>query len=385
VRPTTTCDGRLDVLLLRGAWDSPFRLSLLRNKGDGTFENVTAAAGLALPIQTQSGACGDFDNDGFVDIYVVSEQPPEIFDSRYFGRLYHNNGDGTFTDVAPALGVTDPLDSFSCWFWDYHNDGRLDLFVAGYRGFVYDVIADALGRPNAGEHPRLYKNLGKEGFRDVTAEVGLARVFLTMGSNFGDVDNDGYLDVYLATGHPNYSALIPNVMLKNVGGLRFEDVSVSSGTAHLQKGHRHPSESAPDGISAGEAYVARFQPIGIMQSRCFQGSGGTFNCVTCHDPHTRVSSDRAAYESVCLSCTVNPVAARRPLAQRPGPTIAPRRSGPRALYRHATVASNAICHESTRGKTSCTPNIGFECVAISGAVATGKSRPLARRLSAATA
>ena len=281
-------DGRLDVLLLRGAWESAYRLSLLRNKGEGNFEDVTVAAGLAAPIQTQTGAWGDFDNDGFVDLYVAGEQAPWISDSRYFGRLYHNNRDGTFTDVAqsagvtnerfgkgaawgdydgdgwpdlyvsnmggenrlyhnnadgtftdvgPALGVTDPFDSFSCWFWDHDNDGRLDLFVAGFRGFVYDVIADALGQPNAGGYPRLYKNLGKDGFRDVTSEVGLARVILTMGSNFGDVDNDGYLDIYLATGRPNYSCLVPNVMLKNAGGVRFEDVSVSSGTAHLQKGH----------------------------------------------------------------------------------------------------------------------------------------------------
>jgi hypothetical protein len=281
-------DGNLDVLLLRGGWESPRPLSLLRNKGKGVFEDVTAAAGLTKYIQSQSGAWGDYDNDGFVDLYVVGEASPGQSHPRNLGRLYHNNrngtfadlaeragvtnggfgkgaawgdydgdgwpdlyvsnmnganrlyrnnGDGTFTDVAPALGVIDPRDSFSCWFWDYDNDGLLDLFVAGFQGFVHDVIADALGLPNAGEHPRLYKNLGKAGFRDVAGEVGLGRVFLTMGSNFADVDNDGYLDIYLGTGRPNYSSLVPNVMLKNAGGRRFEDVSVSSGTAHLQKGH----------------------------------------------------------------------------------------------------------------------------------------------------
>jgi hypothetical protein len=281
-------DGRLDVLLLRGGWEAPYPLSLLRNKGAGAFEDVTAAAGLATPIQSQSGAWADFDRDGFVDLYVVGEQLPERPDPRNNGRLYRNNGDGTFTDVAQragvghdgfakgaawgdyngdgwpdlyvsnmraanrlyrnngdgtftdvasALGVTEPEDSFSCWFWDYDNDGRLDLFVAGFHGYLYDVIADALGQPNTGDHPRLYRNLGDEGFRDVSREVGFGRVLLPMGSNFGDVDNDGYLDVYLGTGLPNYSNLMPNVMLKNLGGRRFADVSVSSGTAHLQKGH----------------------------------------------------------------------------------------------------------------------------------------------------
>ncbi len=281
-------DGRLDVLLLRGGWEAARPLSLLRNKGNGTFEDVTAAAGLTGAIQSQCGAWGDFDNDGWVDLYVVAEQGSGASDTRNPSRLYRNNGDGTFrdvaesagvtndayskgaawgdydddgwldlyvsnmkganrlfhnnrdgtfTDVAPQLGVTDPKSSFSCWFWDYDNDGRLDLFVAGFRGFVYDVIADRLGQSHQGEYPRLYRNLGKEGFHDVTKDAGLARVFLTMGSNFGDVDNDGFLDVYLGTGRPNYSALVPNVMLKNVDGRRFEDVSVSSGTAHLQKGH----------------------------------------------------------------------------------------------------------------------------------------------------
>jgi hypothetical protein len=281
-------DGKLDVLLLRGGWEAPYRLSLLRNRGGGAFQDVTTTAGLATPIQSQAGAWGDFDNDGFVDLYVAGERHAEDLDSpnnsrlyrnngdgtfaditgragvgndrfakgaawgdydgdgwpdlyvsnmRAANRLYRNNGDGTFTDVAPALGVTEPKDSFSCWFWDYDNDGRLDLFVAGFRGFLYDVIADALGRPNGGERPRLYKNLGPQGFRDVTTEVGLGRVCLPMGSNFGDVDNDGYLDVYLGTGLPNYSALVPNRLFKNVGGRKFEDISISSGTAHLQKGH----------------------------------------------------------------------------------------------------------------------------------------------------
>ena len=281
-------DGRLDVLLLRGGWEAPYRLSLLRNKGNGAFEDVTVTAGLATPIQTQSGVWGDFNNDGLVDLYVVGEQHSGRTDTLNLGRLYRNNGngtftdvaehagvendrfgkgaawgdyngdgwadlyvsnmkapnrlyrnngDGTFSDVASSLGVAEPQDSFSCWFWDYDNDGRLDLFVTGFHGFLYDVIADGLGQPNQGERPRLYKNLGDAGFRDVTNEAGLGRVFLTMGSNFGDVDNDGYLDVYLGTGLPNYSNLNPNVMLKNMEGLRFADISMSSGTGHLQKGH----------------------------------------------------------------------------------------------------------------------------------------------------
>jgi hypothetical protein len=86
-------------------------------------------------------------------------------------------------------------------------------------------------------HPHLYRNLGEQGFRDVSLEVGLGRPIAAMGANFGDIDNDGYLDAYFGTGWMSYSGLVPNVMLKNIEGRRFEDVTASSGTGHLQKGH----------------------------------------------------------------------------------------------------------------------------------------------------
>ena len=168
--------------------------------------------------------------DGFLDLYVAN-----------FGggnRLYHNNGDGTFQDVAPELRCHRARNSFSCWFWDFDNDGRLDIFVNDYAGDLQDAVASALGRPtHSKSHPRLYRNLGTAGFRDIAPEAGLDRVALAMGSNFGDIDNDGFLDFYLGTGLPGYSALIPNLLFQNIDGRRFEDVTTSSGTGHLQKGH----------------------------------------------------------------------------------------------------------------------------------------------------
>src|SRR5205823_6641945 len=129
-----------------------------------------------------------------------------------------------------------PIQGFACWFWDYDNDGRLDLYVNPYGGRLSEVVRSHLGLPTSGERPRLYRNVGG-GFRDVTAEAGLDRVLLPMGSNFGDIDNDGFLDIYLGTGKPPYSYLLPNVLFKNVDGRRFEDITTSSGTGHLQKGH----------------------------------------------------------------------------------------------------------------------------------------------------
>ena len=141
----------------------------------------------------KGAAWGDYDNDGDPDLYVSNNCEPN--------RLYRNNGDGTFTDVAVSLGVTEPLASFSCWWWDYDNDGRLDLFVAGFaNNSLSDIVRSHLGRSAKGERPRLFHNEGPAGFRDVTNEAGLDRVLVVMGSNFGDIDNDGFLDIYLATG-----------------------------------------------------------------------------------------------------------------------------------------------------------------------------------------
>ena len=284
-------DGDSDVVLLRGAWVGRARLSLMRNKGEGVFEDVTLASGLGDPLATESAVWGDYDNDGLLDLFVCGEfhrdNPDpidlsrlyhnegngtfknvaesagivikqlakgsawgdydddgllDLFVSVYDGdcRLYHNEGNGTFKDVAPDLGLVGPShrNSFSTWFWDFDNDGRLDLFVNDFHGVSVAVVAHHLGlKKKDFAHPRLYRNLGKKGFADVSLEVGLDSPIMAMGANFGDIDNDGFLDVYCGTGTMAYSGLLPAVMLKNIDGRRFEDISQSSRTAHLQKGH----------------------------------------------------------------------------------------------------------------------------------------------------
>ena len=285
-------DGDVDILVLRGAWlfdNGQIRNSLLRNNGDGTFTDVTRRAGLALPAcPTQAAAFGDFDNDGDLDLYITNESreqwgqtsyPSQLFRNNGDGtftdvatsagvtndrygkgvttgdydndgdldiyvsnifpnRLYRNNGDMTFTDVAPELGLTQPKGrSFATWFFDYDNDGWLDLFVAAYDASVADVAADAVGAPHRALLPCLYHNNGDGTFTNVAEEAGIAHPYLPMGANFGDADNDGWLDMYLTTGNPNYETLMPNVMLRNDGGKRFQDVSRSAGVGHLQKGH----------------------------------------------------------------------------------------------------------------------------------------------------
>ena len=287
-------DGDIDILVLRGAWlheDGKIRNSLLRNNGDGTFTDVTRAAGLAEPAcPTQAAAWGDFDNDGDLDLYVANESPVEFegagadYPAQLFrnnangtftdvaaaagvandrfakgvaagdfdndgdldlyvsnvgpNRLYRNNADGTFTDVAATAGVVQPTGrSFASWFFDYDNDGWLDLFVAAYETSIGDIAADYLGQTHDGVPPRLYHNNRDGTFSDVAQQAGLAHPYLPMGANFGDIDYDGYLDIYLATGDPGYESLTPNVMLRNDAGRRFQDVTTAGGLGHLQKGH----------------------------------------------------------------------------------------------------------------------------------------------------
>jgi tetratricopeptide (TPR) repeat protein len=274
-------DGCTDILVLRGAWEFPQRKSLLRNNCDGTFTDVTVASGLAEPAtSTQTAVWADIDNDGLLDLLVGNEKgPAQLFHNKGDGTfedishsagvdeiaftkgvtaadydndgyvdfylsnlngnnfLYHNNHDRTFTEVAQKAGVQKPWQSFATWFFDYDNDGLPDLFVTSYYISVDESIRTYLALPLNAETLKLYKNLGDGTFRDVTTEVGLDKVFMPMGSNFGDIDNDGYLDLYLGTGNPTYGSLLPNVLLRNKEGKSFVDVTASSGTGELHKGH----------------------------------------------------------------------------------------------------------------------------------------------------
>jgi hypothetical protein len=287
-------DGLLDIWVLRGGWtrkNGRIPPSLLRNNGDGTFTDVTEEAGLLSAHPRQTSVWFDFDGDGWLDLFIGNEttdpHDPEPCE------LYHNNHDGTFTECAAACGLqvkrfvkgatfldydndgrpdlyischdgrnllfhNDGPDAsgqwkfsdatqrsglraantFPTWSFDYDNDGWEDIFVSGYSvQNVGDIAADYLGQPNAGGLPALYHNNHDGTFTDVTAQMRLNHVFLTMGCNFGDLDNDGWLDFYLGTGNPNLTMLVPNRMFRNAEGKVFQDVTTAGGFGHLQKGH----------------------------------------------------------------------------------------------------------------------------------------------------
>jgi hypothetical protein len=282
-------DGFVDILVLRGGWldkNGRFPNSLLRNNGDRTFTDVTYAALPNEHYPTQTAAWADFDRDGDLDLYAGNESSPrlaapcqllrnngdetftdiaeaagvtndrlakgvafgdfdgdgwpDIYVSNYKGenRLYKNQGNGTFVDVAKRLGVTEPIESFPVWFWDFDNDGDLDLYVAAYSGGIAEVAAAYLGQAfDEKALARLYRNDGRGGFEDVAVSMNLNAPHHPMGANFGDLDNDGFLDFYLGTGWPELHEITPNAMYRNDGGERFFNVSTAGGFAHLQKGH----------------------------------------------------------------------------------------------------------------------------------------------------
>ena len=275
-------DGCMDFLVLRGGWEFPIRKSLLRNNCDGTFTDVTQKSGLGTALAaSQTAAWADIDNDGNLDLFIGNENAPsqlfrnkgdgtfedishaagidktaftkgvvaadydkdgytDFYVSNYSGAnfLYHNNHNLTFTDVAKQAGVQAPYLSFATWFFDYDNDGWPDLFVTSYYSFTVDqVMRSYLGLPVSAETLKLYRNLHNGTFQDVTAQVGLDKVFMPMGANFGDVDNDGFLDIYLGMGQPSFADLMPHVLLRNNAGKSFVDITASSGTGELHKGH----------------------------------------------------------------------------------------------------------------------------------------------------
>ena len=223
-RPTVQGQDQKDIYV----GNEDYASQLYQNQGDGTFVDVAAAAGVENRRYAKAVQFADVDGDTWPDLYV----------SNYKGknRLYKNLGDGTFTDIAEQAGVELPLLSFPAWFFDADNDGHLDLFVSSYVEEVAETAASYLGLPRQGEPSRLYKGDGAFGFVDRHKEAGLTDNVAAMGANFGDLDNDGWLDMYLGTGWPAYEALVPNVMYRNREG-RFLDVSAAGGFGHLQKGH----------------------------------------------------------------------------------------------------------------------------------------------------
>jgi enediyne biosynthesis protein E4 len=199
-------DGHLDLLLVNSSrlpgfpGKGPFYPALYRNRGDGTFEDVTRKAGLTVDCYGMGCAVGDYDNDGRDDLYLTALGP---------NHLLHNNGNGTFTDVTEKAGVGDPHWSTSAAWLDYNRDGRLDLFVCNYCRWspaTNRICRDAAGRPlmclprdYPGQSCTLYKNQGDGTFTDVTRQAGLYNeIGKALGVAVWDANGDGWPDLFVA-------------------------------------------------------------------------------------------------------------------------------------------------------------------------------------------
>jgi len=243
-------DGRLDVFFTNGAkleesmtggkspdkTDPAFWNRLYRQTSSGTFEDVTTKAGVSGAAQNQYGmgtAAGDYDNDGFIDLYVTS-----------YGRntLYRNMGDGTFTDVTERAGVGAGGWSASAGFFDYDNDGRLDLFVTRYLDWGFQKNRYCGEKPpgfRAYCHPDnfdpigniLFHNDGDGRFTDVSAKSGIAAVpGKGLGVSFADYDGDGFTDVYVANDS------VQSFLFHNNGNGTFDEVGLAAGVGFTEEG-----------------------------------------------------------------------------------------------------------------------------------------------------
>ncbi|MCB9285301.1 MAG: CRTAC1 family protein [Lewinellaceae bacterium] len=240
-------DGWLDLFIGNestiGTTDQPCEFFISNGKdpntGEVTFTDQIEAIGLGgIRGMIKGVASSDINNDGLPDLYISMFDRPNVL-------LGHGGftpeGRIRFSDLTAQTGTGEPINSFPCWFWDYNNDGLEDIFAASYtiQGSLSAAHLEAayyLNQP-VENLPRLYKNLGNGKFENVAQQMGMKEPMFAMGSNYGDIDNDGYLDCYIGTGAPSYSALVPNKMFLNKKGEKFLDVTTSSRLGHLQKGH----------------------------------------------------------------------------------------------------------------------------------------------------
>lgn len=230
-------DGFIDVVIANGVLKDGSVPQIYRNNHDGAFTNVTRAAGLNEPPSYGAIgiALGDYDKDGKVDIFIngLNDAP---------NRLYHNDGNMHFTEVASKAGVQQaPHNGFVAFFFDYNNDGLPDLLTTSLA--PWEVVLEALKpgyspRTLHTDASRLFRNNGDGTFSDMTRKAGLHFPMGTMGAGVADLDNDGYSDLYFGTGDPQLTRLEPNRLFHNNADGTFADVTQSTNLAHPgNKGH----------------------------------------------------------------------------------------------------------------------------------------------------
>jgi hypothetical protein len=267
-------DGYMDLYVCNGIWIEGFshgeapedmpQNQLYRNRGDGTFENVTKKARAGDNGYGMGVTVGDYNNDGYPDLYI-SNYGPNV--------LYRNNGNGSFTDVTKKAGVAGNESSVGAVWVDYDHDGHLDLYVSNYLTFdpeyKYFYAPDGFPGPMAYDSQAdvLYHNNGDGTFTDVTESLGIVDLDgRAMGVGAADVDDDGWVDIYVANDHSH------NFLWHNNAGKGFIDMGTMSGTAFSQAGEATVSMSVDfadingDGLldifASDDAYCSLFKNEG---------------------------------------------------------------------------------------------------------------------------
>jgi tetratricopeptide (TPR) repeat protein len=334
-------DGFMDVFVVRGAWMHNSGLtpnSLLKNNGDGTFSDVTVTSGLLSFKPTLNAVWADFNNDGWVDLFVGNETRGDK--GSYSSEFYLNNRDGTFRevsnevglgfssfvkgvaaedydndgwvdlyisnkseanflfhneglgadgqisfkDMAAKAGVADPKFGFTSWFWDYNNDGLKDLYVSVYsrEGSSVEKVAKSYdGQKVDSIWPSIFENNGDGTFTNRTEDLKMDIPLFAMGANYADFNNDGFLDFYLGTGEPSYEGIYPNRMFYSHEGKFFEDVTSEKGVGHIQKGHGVAiGDIDNDGDQDIYAQMGGMQYGDSFQNALFQNPGTDYKWIT---------------------------------------------------------------------------------------------------------
>ena len=224
-------DGYIDLYIANGVIGDGAANVLYRNNGDGTFTNTAETAKVANTGNSLGTAWGDYDKDGHIDLHVVNYGQSNV--------LYRNNGDGTFTDVTATAGMSLAVtDAFVTFFLDVDNDADLDLFISNSGSFQAFIAGQITGSAtHDSDRQVLYRNNGDGTFTDVTKESGLYHAYGAMGANFGDINSDGYVDIYLATGAPQMGRLERDALFQNNGDGTFTDATDALGLGNIGKGH----------------------------------------------------------------------------------------------------------------------------------------------------
>jgi hypothetical protein len=268
------CDGNLDLFLannLGGLFDRKVQNRLFHNNGDGTFTDVSDAAGLSSIHPTIGSAWGDYNNDGYPDVFISCGVGR--------GQLFRNNGDGTFTEVSSEAGIDDIRFGSVAYWVDYDNDGWLDLvqYVWSPENDVISTYINGVG-PEEGRPMRIYHNNRNGTFTIKNRELGINGCFGTMSGNAGDFNNDGRIDFLLGNGDPHMDRTEPPIILEDDGTGHYNNVTFAAGLPYTGKGHgSNMADLAGDGrmcliVASGGAYPADLLTTSVFRPKKLPGN-----------------------------------------------------------------------------------------------------------------